>query len=261
VLALLVVSLLPLSDARAAPPPKRGFPPLSSPTAERRFREAMRLYEQGLTLQRKGRSEEGRAVLAEAASALRSVIHTDPRAWVYYALGQALRLRDDCEGALEAYRSALERLPDEALGDEAKAEFATRTKQQIGGCVVDHPIARAPEAGGPEGPRAAPTTPAPPPSVPSPSPSPSPSFSPSPSPSVALRPAPRYRYSVAAPVVVGIIGLGAVAAGGAFYAVSGNRYDDLVAMGCGRQIMCLSDRYGSTQQTERASIGLMAART
>jgi hypothetical protein len=64
---------------------------------------------------------------------------------------------------------------------------------------------------------------------------------------------------VAAPVIVGIIGLGAVAAGGAFYAVSGNRYDDLVAQGCGHQMMCLPDRYGSTQQMERASIGLMAA--
>ena len=67
------------------------------------------------------------------------------------------------------------------------------------------------------------------------------------------------RYAVAAPASVGVIALAALAAGGALYGVSGARYDQLTADGCGARLACDESRWGATQRMERAGIGLLVA--
>jgi tetratricopeptide (TPR) repeat protein len=72
-------------------------------------------------------------------------------------------------------------------------------------------------------------------------------------------PPPRPRLSVALPVSFLLATAVSAVTGGTLYAVSGQRYDNLVSSGCGRTVACSEDRYRSTRQMEQAGIGLLIA--
>ena len=227
--------------AQAADAPKSAIPPLGSAPLEARFQGALALYARGVALGKSGNAAEAKRELDRSIEELRAVIEREPRAWVYYSLGQALRRRGELDAAIVAYRSALDRIAEERLPDRAKADFIDRTKQQIGACTVEKPTlqtARTPER------TSEPLLPV--------------SMRPVEVALVARTPV-RTRYSVAAPAAVTAVAGGLLIVGGSLYGVSGSRYDGLIADGCGSARACDDGVFGGVRTMERAGIGLMIA--
>jgi len=224
--------------ARAADVPKSAIPPLDSAPLEARFQAALALYARGVALGKSGNAAEATRALDRSIDELRAVSRLEPRAWVYYSLGQALRRRGELDDAILAYRSALDRISEERLPDRAKLDFIDRTKQQIGACTVEKPTSSPARASEPLLPVA---IPAPEVAV------------------VAPRLPSRTRYPVAVPAAFSAVAGGFLIAGGALYGVSGARYDGLITDGCGSTRACDDAVFGGVRTMERAGIGLMIA--
>lgn len=220
--------------------PRSALPPLSSGDAQARYARALSLYSRGQTLLRSGETLRGQQLLDQAIDVLRTVVAVEPRAWVFYSLGQALRMRGDCEAAVVAYRGALALIPREPLEEQAKVALEARTKQQIGDCVTESPVAATPTA-------------RPPPVVLQPQ---QPVVPPPPEPLAVPRATRATRYSLVLPATTAALAVVVAASGGALYAMSSLRYHDLLEDGCGVTQVCSRSSIDGARAIERAAIGL-----